>query len=120
MRTLRVFVYRNLHTGGFSLREKSTGRVIAHAKRFYLRNATFKVSQAGRKRVLKTKCKNVHAGIEGELVFEPPIGTPYGGGWQRVRYNPYKQKEFSSLGVPVTHADLVSFWDDVVYIPAST
>lgn len=55
-----------------------------------LRNAQFKVSKAGRARVLKEKRKNVHAGVVGD--------------WDRkalarrrkraVTYNPYKYETF--------------------------
>ena len=71
------------------------GRVIAYADKVHLTNCTFKVSQAGRSRVLREKSKNVHAGIVGEynehsLVDPLTIGSSA----TSVRYNPYLFKSF--------------------------
>lgn len=63
---MKVFVYRNLTKGVFSIRHNN--RVIAHARRFIIKDAVFKVSEAGRQRVLRERCKNVHAGIVGGIL----------------------------------------------------
>ena len=59
----------------------------------YLKNCEFKVSEAGRKRVLKEKRKNVHAYVKG-FVIPPnkakelmPAWQAYS--WKILRYNPY-------------------------------
>jgi len=70
---VKVFVYRNLHKEGnvYSLKAldgPAKGRVVAHAHGVMLEDCQFVVSETGRKRVLKEKRKNVHAGIVGELV----------------------------------------------------
>ena len=65
---IEVFVYFNLRKKLFSVKSKETGRVIAHANCVRLKNATFKISNAGRLRALKAGQRNVHAGIEGILV----------------------------------------------------
>lgn len=44
------------------------GRVIAHTAEVFLEDVTFKVSQAGRARVLREKSKNVHAGVVGTMI----------------------------------------------------
>ena len=62
-----VYVYFNLHTELWSVRSRKTRRVLFHSAVVLLYDCEFKVSQAGRKRVLKDKRKNVHAGIAGEL-----------------------------------------------------
>ena len=55
-------VYRNLRHSCYSIQRHILGRwlVVAHADRLMLTNVSFKVSEAGRNRVLKTRQKNVH------------------------------------------------------------
>jgi hypothetical protein len=83
-----VRVYRNLHKKCFSVKCMKTGLVIAHVDTITLENATFPVSKAGRKRVLKEKRKNVHAFVQGVvtniLVFSN----------RKICYNPYKRGHF--------------------------
>jgi hypothetical protein len=85
----KVEVYFNLHKKCFSVRKN--GLVIRHCNRITLKNSTFKVSQAGRERVLKEKKKNVHAFVVGS-----PIGKISDGQYDvnEVSYNPYKQGYF--------------------------
>ena len=59
----KVYVYKNLHRGCWSV--KQGGLVKAHALELNLYDCTIKVSQAGQARVRKEKRKNVHAGIKG-------------------------------------------------------
>jgi hypothetical protein len=102
---MRVFVYWNLHRKCFSVKSlegRDKGRVIAHVPSIMLYRATFKVSEAGRQRVLREKRKNVHAGVAGEWLegWKPEcIG-------ERVRYNPYEAAHFATavLGTPVRTA----------------
>lgn len=58
-----VLVYRNLNKGGYSI--KQFGKVVAHSKALCLSDCTFIVRESGRKRVLETGHKNVHAFIKG-------------------------------------------------------
>jgi hypothetical protein len=67
---MRVEVYWNARVRAFSVRENAFGRgkkVVGHAERLLIRDATFSVAEAGRRRVLETGHKNVHAYIRGEL-----------------------------------------------------
>lgn len=67
---MKVFVYFNLNKLCLSVRAVGgphAGLVVAHARAVQLDRATFKVSQAGRARVLRERSKNVHAGIVGDL-----------------------------------------------------
>ena len=83
-----VHVYYNLHQGGFSIRDKKTGLVVAYAQTLKLENAIFKVSEKGRQHVIREKRKRVHAFVEGEFVWgdhELPELSDY----QEVYYNPY-------------------------------
>lgn len=102
-----VRVYFNLHKKLFSIQEKIDGRwkVVRHAKRILLRDATFKVSQVGRERVLREKRKNVHAFIYGEPWNE--IG-PCCGEFKPVKYNPYLYSEFvlEGTGEPIKNTRL--------------
>ena len=93
---MRVFVYFNLHKKVFSVKAlegPDRGRVIAHRTELNLGNAVFKVSAAGRARVLCEQRKNVHAGVVGEW-----SGTvqPIENG-VAVTYNPYKYSSFVNL-----------------------
>ena len=89
---MKVFVYFNLHKKVFSVKALEgdmKGRVVAHRNEVTLHDVTFKVSEAGRQRVLREKRKNVHAGAVGQwddrlqLVIGP-----------EVTYNPYKYDSF--------------------------
>lgn len=60
-------VYRNLHNGKLSIRNKKTKRVAGWCSYVLLSEVTFNVSETGRQKVLKDKQKNVHATIDGEV-----------------------------------------------------
>jgi hypothetical protein len=83
--------YRNLNQPGviYSVRSKTTGRVVAHAPRVVMDNAELRVQQGGRARVLREKTKNVHAYVEGCWGEEsrPRPAT-------KIRYNPYLFESF--------------------------
>lgn len=95
----KVFVYWNLHRNLWSVKDLVTGRVIMRTTKLTLENATFKVSEAGRQRVLREKRKNVHAGVTGYIVAagiqvakdnnNEEIVTS-----QAVTYNPYNGPDF--------------------------
>lgn len=95
--SIKVFVYWNLHKKCWSIRAEEgsrKGKVISHRPYVYLDTVQFKVSEAGRQRVLKEKRKNVHAGVVGYYNATP---TPlYRSGLKQleVTYNPYRYKNF--------------------------
>ena len=95
-----VEVYRNLHKQCWSVRQ---GTVKFHSDHLYLRDAQFKVSAAGRERVLREKRKNVHAVVKGF------VAAPVGGEWIDVTYNPYLYSTFVSAEQPIYFADYVEF-----------
>lgn len=67
---MRVFVYFNLHRKCWSIKALEgprKGRVIGHADYIDLADVQWKVSEAGRQRVLRERKKNVHAGAVGTL-----------------------------------------------------
>ena len=64
---LHVRVYYNLHNRLWSVMCRTSGKVIGHARWVHLRNVQFVVRQGGRKRVIETGRKNVHAFASGNL-----------------------------------------------------
>lgn len=86
----KVKVYFNLHNRLFSVQHG--GRVVAHLPEVALKNVKFKVSEAGRQRVLREQRKNVHAFVEGE--FEHKQTGEHKTLPQGVSYNPYKHSSF--------------------------
>jgi len=89
---MRVDVYYNLHKKCLSIRHK--GKVIHHTQTVELDDVTFVVSEKGRRRVVKTRRKNVHAVIRGTLIN---YGLNYRNIDKRgsqVTYNPYIYKTF--------------------------
>lgn len=89
----KVRIYRNLHKKLYSVQEKVNGRwkVVEHTNDINLINVTFKVSEAGRQRVIKEKRKNVHAAMIGERFPFIPNSPVYR---DEVTYNPYKSPHF--------------------------
>lgn len=93
MTPIKVFVYKNLHKNQFSIRAlegEQKSKVIAHRNEVFLTDASPKVSEPGRQRVLADRQKNVHAGIVGlwaDEIFELAEGP-------EITYNPYQHKAF--------------------------
>lgn len=92
---MQVFCYMNLHrsTPGrpvYSIRDVATGRVVDWRTEVYLEDVTFKVSEAGRQRVLREKKKNVHGGVQGTLIESPTDRKLE----NKATYNPYKYSSF--------------------------
>lgn len=99
---MKVFVYRNLHKKCFSVKCLKTKKVIAHVDSITLINAVFKVSEAGRQRVLRERQKNVHAGVVGHIADVNLICQT-----TRVTYNPYKFDSFvDSEGKKISQANI--------------
>ena len=91
-----VFVYRNLRTGTWSVKDKKTNKVIRHTDTVFLRDVDFKVSKKGNERVREKKSKNVHAGVQG---FVDDIGAHLMlihslEDFTEVTYDPHKHKTF--------------------------
>ena len=102
-------VYKNLHNGKWSIMDVFTGLVCGHADSIAMMDATTKVSQAGRARVIMEGKKNVHAFIVGSIVSMNGF-TPYRGRsvdvtdcevdhiivdrLVPVTYNPYRYTDF--------------------------
>lgn len=88
---MKVFVYFNLHRKCWSVKAMEgpkKGLVIKHTDSIKLVDCKFKVSEAGRQRVIREQRKNVHAGVVGTMVEHAiPCSLP-------VSYNPYRFAHF--------------------------
>lgn len=86
---VRVYVYRNLHKKCYSVRSMETNKVLFHADEITLTDVKFRVGKAGREKVLRTRQKNVHAGVVGYIADVSLLGHS-----TNVTYNPYKYSSF--------------------------
>ena len=111
-----VQVYRNLHRRCWSVRDRASRRVVGHENLIILADCTFRVSEAGRRRVLATGRKNVHAYVQGNRDHRRKIeaareaNASQGGLFKvPVSYDPRKGPSFvrTDTGEPVTKATLV-------------
>ena len=110
------FIYYNLHKHLFSMKHIKMNRVVDHAETVVLANCEFKVSEAGRKRVLKEKRKNVHAGVKGYLCRNDLCGFNLDD-FTEITYNPYKYSSFvvKKTQQPIGKAKLVILHKRKVY-----
>jgi hypothetical protein len=107
---VKVFVYFNLHRKCWSVKALEgpmKGRVIQHTDNIVLSSCIFKVSEAGRQRVLKERRKNVHAGVVGTIVEPSSLARVVH--LVPVAYNPYKADTFVTKpdDAPIHAADVV-------------
>ena len=105
-----VEVYFNLHKHCWSVRDCKTRKVISHDDKVVLTHAQFKVSEAGRQRVIHTQHKNVHATVKGVWEDRPGQLPPLHA--LPIRYNPYETQYFEAMGAPVFQADEVWLVDN--------
>lgn len=106
---MKVFVYFNLHRKLFSVKAlegPNKGKVISHTTYLWLKDVTFKVSEAGRQRVLREKRKNVHAGVVGNISSDAFDDTLLHDDPKQITYNPYRFSSFvnKETSEPVKHA----------------
>lgn len=102
-------VYLNLHKAGFlSVRAaegSDKGRVVGHVSAIELADCSFRVSEAGRQRVIRERQKNVHATLRGRVVMvsmesSPPLSMTerqraiLAAGGQDTTYCPYHTPTF--------------------------
>ena len=101
-----VRVYRNLHKRCYSVQARlyrfgrgNYWKVGGHRENLHLTNVRFVVNEAGRRRVLREKKKNVHAFIQGEyqgfsLTAIDDLCLAYQD-VKRIAYNPYQSGSFT-------------------------
>ena len=90
----RVRVYWNLHKHTFSIQDTQTGLVIGHSNHIEIEDASFVVRQGGRRKVLETRRKNVHAFVVGKLTSVTDEPKAKVRGLTELTYNPYKYDSF--------------------------
>lgn len=106
-RGLKVRVYRNLNKPEYfsimPIEGEFKGKVCAYAKSVLVMEPRFVVSEKSRQRVLRDKCRNVHAFVEGRLDDLSMILQTLSSGHTQVTYNPYRCGSFYAreTGIPV-------------------
>lgn len=112
MKTAKYYIYRNLRTGGFSIRHR--GLVIDHQDHFTARSVKFRVLESGRQRVIQEQRKNVHAFVIADsysVKQKPKVDTA-----MKVSYNPYTQQHFCYKGKEIHQARSVIFKNGSCFI----
>jgi len=101
----RVEVYWNLHKHCWSVRSTKTGRLIpvgCHREYLHLMGVRWVVQPGGRRRVLETGKKNVHAFARGWLLPETGdysaflVDAEENMDSDAVTYNPFKMETFQN------------------------
>jgi len=116
---MKVYVYFNLHKRVWSVKAlegPAKGRVILHTDSLFLEDCVFKVSEAGRQRVIRERRKNVHAGVVGYM--RHPQATTVAC-TRHVTYDPYKYANFvDALDQRPRHAaPFAQFKSGRVFVP---
>jgi hypothetical protein len=118
-------IYRNLHKNCFSVlkydKEKKGYRLYTYIDEAIISQVKTKVSESGRKRVLKEKSKNVHAFIYAKSFSPLPPGTlrlipqAYP---DELYYNPYTTEQFinKTSGEPILSCSSVMLKNCKAYI----
>lgn len=113
----KVKVYVNLNQQGrFSLVDAKSGLVVAYAETVHLADGKFHVGESGRKKILESKRKRVHAWVTGILLgvdIEQPNHLD-----REVYYNPYTHEKFTDTqnAEVVNHAQEIYFVNKKCYI----
>lgn len=122
-----VDVYRNLHTGGFSVRNRRTGRVmVSDAAYVLVKDARFVVQKRGNEIAKECNEKTVHAFVRGNLgSFN--YQRAYGEGCHPVTYNPKRHSSFVLKGDEDTSIEAAPYAECIavdggsctVYVPCT-
>jgi len=84
--------------------KRDAKRVTGYSSNLTLHNAKFVVQPGGLKRVRQKKQRSVIAYVKGAVGSCPVTGR-----WQRVRFNPFRDKAFTVNGKAVASARCVRF-----------
>lgn len=116
--SVRVSVYKNLRTGGWSIKtaervgDVPVGKVIAHADRCALTDCRMVVKAAAVARMVagdgpRGRKRNVFAWVDGKLAD----GQVFLAGEQRVLFHPFERPDFhlETTGETVVRADAAVF-----------
>lgn len=110
-------VYRNLHTGTWSVVDRVSGKVADHPDEAIILAARLVVQPAGNAKVRKTKKKFVHAYVRGERGSFDELQALHIKALDKgvkITYNPYEHTSFVVAGshTPVHTADWVYLASD--------
>lgn len=86
-----IELYRCLNRKGFIFSIRQDGLVVAHTDKIVLKDCEFIVGEAGKKRCLKTKVRNVHAYVRGTIGSNEDIQSTFS---FLLLYDPYLEKGF--------------------------
>lgn len=105
-----VTVHRNLNLKCWSV--KVGKEKVKHVDEILLQHCSFKVWKGGRKRVMETGRKAVHAFVVGSVEEEKGVEKPPGA--VRVSYNPFKKDFFyeADTGEKVEVCETAAFLKD--------
>ena len=112
-------IYRNLHKQCFSVMkynpEKKGYRLHSHVTSIIAEDVEFRVSQAGRNKVIREKQKNVHAFVYCRNYINFVADHMLG---EEVYYNPYKMDTFQvkSTGAPIHGASSIIMLNTKCYL----
>jgi hypothetical protein len=112
----QIETYRNLNKGElFSIKDKKTGLVVAHADRYRVENVTCKVREGGRQRAINEGRRNVHAFLTCIYSGECEMDIAQ---MSELYYNPFTLDSFinKDTGEKVEYVDLAYFQDGKCYI----
>lgn len=120
-RKAKFYMYRNLHTGGFSI--KQHGLVYDRGDLFTMDNVEFRVSKPGSKRAKNDHRRNVHAYMVAEN-YSKPMPEKFRpemfiAKMTQVTYHPFRDDTFviADTDEPITKADYAIAYKGRVYIP---
>jgi hypothetical protein len=103
-RKAKFYLYRNLRTGGFSI--KQHGLVCDRSDFVTMRNVEFRVSEPGRLRAVNEQQRNVHAYMVADNYLLPKNLMWQQGKMVQVTYNPFENDTFvdAKTGEPIRSA----------------
>lgn len=113
----RYYIYRNLRTGGFSIRLRGT--VIDRLHTLEAENVEFKVNERGRQKVIKERQKNVHAFVVADKYKDkkyPALTITEVDSLSRITYNPYTDAQFMCKGKKIDTAKKIVFQNGRCYL----
>ncbi len=109
----RYYIYRNLHTGGFSVRYR--GKVVDRITDAIVKDAEFRVNQRGYERTVAQSQRNVHAFIVCDKYLSQTSGQAIDTS-RSISYNPFKSNQFVCDGIPIDRAAKVALKDGRCYM----
>ena len=114
-RKAKFYMYRNLHTGGFSI--KQHGLVYDRGDLFTMDNVEFCVSKPSSKRAKDKHQRNVHAYMVADNYKLHKKGKSIDS-VSEVTYNPFKYKQFirAKTRKPITKAKYAIAVNGKVYV----